>query len=68
MLCKKTEFKLEKLVREYNCLQKPCINCTFKFMQSPEKMIFHASTYIVRLQVLNWYVNTRLQRIINRFC
>ena len=68
MLCKKTEFKLKKLVREYNCLEKPCINCTFKFMQTPRKMIFHAYTYIVRLQVLICYVNTRLQRIINIFC
>ena len=37
-------------------------------MQTPKKMIFHAFTYIVRLQVLICYVNTRLQRIINRFC
>ena len=36
-------------------------------MQAPKKMIYHAFTYIVRLQVLICYVNTGLQRIINRF-
>ena len=40
----------------------------FKFMQTPKNMIFYASTYIVRLQVLICYVNTRLQRNIIRFC
>ena len=36
-------------------------------MQTPGKIIFHASTYIVRLQVLIRYVNTLLQRNIKRF-
>ena len=36
-------------------------------MQTTKKMLFHASAYIVRLQVLICYVNTCFQRIINRF-
>ena len=33
-----------------------------------KKLKFHACAYIVRLQVLICYVNTCLQRNINRFC
>ena len=35
-------------------------------MQTTKDMTFHAC--IVRVQVLICYVNTRLQRIFNRFC
>ena len=54
------------LVREYKCYQKHGITCTFTLMQSTKNMTFHAC--IVRVQVLICYVNTRLQRIFNRFC
>ena len=37
-------------------------------MQTTENLNFHACACIVRLQVLISNVNTRLQRIINRFC
>ena len=36
-------------------------------MHTTKRMIFHASTYIVRLQVLICCVNTCMQRYINRF-
>ena len=56
------------LVREKKCKQKHCISCTFTLMQTANKLIFHACACVVRLQVLICYVNTRLKRIINRFC
>ena len=65
MLCKKTEFKLKKLVREYNCEQKPCINCTFKFMQLLKKMIFHAFTYVVRLQKFSFAMSTHICSVLS---
>ena len=54
------------LVREYKCYQNHGISCTFTLTQSTKNMTFHA--YIVRVQVLISYVNTRLQRIFSRFC
>ena len=56
----------KNLVREYKCYQKHGITCTFTLMQTTKNMTFHAC--IVRMQVLICYVNTRLQRIFNRFC
>ena len=37
-------------------------------MQTTENMTFHAYACTVRVQVLICYVNTRLQRIFNKFC
>ena len=67
LLCKEIDFKLQKLFGEYNFQEKLCINCTFKFMQTTKILIFYASGYIVRLQVLICYVNTCLQCNFNRF-
>ena len=36
-------------------------------MQTTKNMTFYASACIARVQVLIWYVNTRLQRIFNSF-
>ena len=36
-------------------------------MQTPKEMIFNACAFIVHLRVLICYVNTCLQRLINRF-
>ena len=46
---------------------KHCFAYTFTLMQTAKKIIFHASAYIVRLQVLICYLNTCLQRNIRRF-
>ena len=67
MMCKKIDYKLEKKVREYLCYQKHCMNYTLKFRRTTKKMLFHASVYMVRLQVLICLVSPCLQRNINRF-
>ena len=49
----------KKVVRDHKCYQKHGLTCTFTLMQTTKNMTLHAC--IARVQVLIFYVNTRLQ-------
>ena len=65
MLCKNIDFIFEKFGKREQMQTKTLYNLLIYNNAEYKKDDF---SYIVRLQVLIGYVNTRLQRIINMFC
>ena len=67
MLCGKIGFSFEKVSSRDKMLTKRLYNLHIYIDADYEKDDFHACVYFVRLHVFICYVNTCLQRVINRW-